>query len=44
MFQDFTSRTCPDDGAPRLASLRAVMAAEGLAGYLVPRADAYQGE
>ena len=44
MFQDFTSRTCPDDGAPRLAALRAAIAAEGLAGYLVPRADAYQGE
>ena len=29
---------------PFSAALRAVMAADGLAGYIVPRADAHQGE
>ncbi|TCP62408.1 Xaa-Pro aminopeptidase [Rhodovulum bhavnagarense] len=44
MFQGFDSPTRPEDGQPRLAALRAVMAREGLAGFLVPRADAHQGE
>ncbi|BDW85936.1 aminopeptidase P family protein [Roseicyclus marinus] len=44
MFQDFEVRTRPGDGIPRLAALRAGMAAAGLDGFLVPRADRFQGE
>ena len=44
MLQSFTATTTPDQGPPRLAALRAAMAAEGIAGFLVPRADAWQGE
>ena len=44
MFQSFTETARPEQGAPRLAALREVLRAEGLAGALVPRADAHQGE
>ncbi|SIO22752.1 Xaa-Pro aminopeptidase [Rhodovulum sp. ES.010] len=44
MFQSFESTTRPQDGPPRLAALRAEMEKAGLAGFLVPRADAHQGE
>ncbi len=44
MFQSFASTTSPEQGPPRLAALRAEMARENLAGFLVPRADAHQGE
>lgn len=44
MFQSFTSSSRPDQGPPRLAALRAAMQAEGLDGFLVPRADVHQGE
>ncbi len=44
MFQGFTATTNPGDGAPRLAMLRENLAREGLTGFLVPRADAHQGE
>ncbi|MEM9551882.1 MAG: aminopeptidase P family protein [Pseudomonadota bacterium] len=44
MFQDFKVTARPDQGPPRLAALRSHMAAQGLAGFLVPRADAHQGE
>lgn len=44
MFQSFAAATRPDQGPPRLAALRAEMAREGLDGFLVPRADAHQGE
>ncbi|WP_126979104.1 aminopeptidase P family protein [Frigidibacter oleivorans] len=44
MFQTFTAATSPETGAPRLAALRAHLAAQGLDGFLVPRADAWQGE
>ncbi|MBK1636283.1 aminopeptidase P family protein [Rhodovulum adriaticum] len=44
MFQSFASPTRPQDGPPRLAALREAMAQAGLAGFLVPRADAHQGE
>ena len=44
MFQTFDSPASPAQGAPRLAALRNALKAEGLAGYLVPRADAHQGE
>lgn len=44
MFQDFDAPTRPDAGPPRLAALRAALADAGLTGFLVPRADAHQGE
>ena len=44
MFQTFDSPTRPADGPPRLEALRREIAAEGLDGFLVPRADAHQGE
>ncbi|SLN25927.1 Xaa-Pro dipeptidase [Pseudoruegeria aquimaris] len=44
MFQTFDAPTRPDQGPPRLARLRAEMAAEGLDGFFVPRADVHQGE
>ncbi|WP_417726154.1 aminopeptidase P family protein [Roseovarius sp.] len=44
MFQSFTEAARPDQGPPRLAALRRAMAGAGLAGWLVPRADAHQGE
>jgi Xaa-Pro aminopeptidase len=44
MFQTFDSVASPAQGPARLAALRAVLQAEGLAGFIVPRADAHQGE
>ena len=44
MFQTFDATTSPETGGPRLQALRAVMKAEGLDGFIVPRADAHQGE
>jgi Xaa-Pro aminopeptidase len=44
MFQSFDSTAAPDQGPPRLAALRAALAQMGLAGFIVPRADAHQGE
>ncbi|MGC9370743.1 MAG: aminopeptidase P family protein [Paracoccaceae bacterium] len=44
MFQSFEATARPDQGPPRLARLRAEMAEAGLDGFLVPRADAHQGE
>jgi Xaa-Pro aminopeptidase len=44
MFQNFSSAADPSKGPARLAALRAALAAQGLAGFLVPRADAHQGE
>ena len=44
MFQSFTDTASPEQGPPRLALLRQVLAAGGLAGFMVPRADAHQGE
>ncbi len=44
MFQTFTVTARPDQGPPRLSALRAAMARAGLDGFLVPRADAHQGE
>jgi len=43
-FQTFEASTRPEDGPPRLARLRGQMAAAGLDAFLVPRADAHQGE
>jgi Xaa-Pro aminopeptidase len=44
MFQSFDTQACAAQGAARLAALRGALAAEGLAGFLVPRADVHQGE
>ena len=44
MFQDFRRRTTPETGAARLAALRTAMAEAGVDAFLVPRADAHQGE
>jgi Xaa-Pro aminopeptidase len=43
-LQDFTAATRPEQGPPRLAALRAALAGAGLDGFIVPRADAHQGE
>ncbi|MCC5988123.1 MAG: aminopeptidase P family protein [Pararhodobacter sp.] len=43
-LQSFTATTNPEQGPPRLARLRAELARRGLSGFLVPRADAHQGE
>ena len=44
MYQSFAMTTSPATGASRLAALRAELSARGLDGFLVPRADAHQGE
>ncbi|NDR56552.1 aminopeptidase P family protein [Aliiruegeria sabulilitoris] len=44
MYQSFEVSTRPEDGPPRLAALRAQIEATDLDGFLVPRADAHQGE
>lgn len=44
MFQTFEVTARPEQGPPRLAMLRAEMEKAGLDGFLVPRADAHQGE
>jgi Xaa-Pro aminopeptidase len=44
MFQSFVASASPEQGPPRLSALRAAIAKAGLTGFLVPRADAHQGE
>ena len=44
MFQSFESTAEPQFGAERVAKLRAKMAELGIDGFLLPRADEYQGE
>ena len=44
LFQSFKASTKPSDGPTRLADLRKVLATEELDGFLIPRADAHQGE
>jgi Xaa-Pro aminopeptidase len=44
MFQSFESQASPDQGPPRLADLRVRLAAMGLDGFIIPRADVHQGE
>jgi Xaa-Pro aminopeptidase len=44
MFQTFDVTARPEQGPPRLAKLRAQMTEAKLDGFLVPRADAHQGE
>ncbi len=44
MFQSFEVTARPEQGPPRLLALRAEMKARGVEGFIVPRADAHQGE
>lgn len=44
MFQNFEQSASPEQGPERLLSLREVMAAAKVDAFLVPRADAHQGE
>ena len=44
MFQTFRATTRPEDGVGRLERLRCHLSGQGLDGFLVPRADAHQGE
>ena len=44
MYQAFNAVSSPETGLARLAALRDVLAADGLAGFIIPRADAHQGE
>jgi len=44
MFQSFDVTARPEQGPPRLSALRARLEAAALDGFVVPRADAHQGE
>ena len=44
MFQSFEDKSQKEKGPERLLALRNEMATEGLDGFLVPRADRFQGE
>ncbi|MCY4333119.1 MAG: aminopeptidase P family protein [Litoreibacter sp.] len=44
MFQTYEATTSPDQGPARLEALRKAYKTQGFDGFLVPRADAYQGE
>ncbi|WP_187428731.1 hypothetical protein ROLI_011620 [Roseobacter fucihabitans] len=44
MYQSFDVTARPEQGPPRLAMLRVEMSQDGLDGFLIPRADAHQGE
>ncbi|MTH64401.1 aminopeptidase P family protein [Paracoccus shanxieyensis] len=44
MFQSYESHSDPARHVPRLQALRAALSARRLDGFLVPRADAHQGE
>ena len=44
MYQSFTETARPEQGPPRLAALRHALQEARLSGFLVPRADAHQGE
>lgn len=44
MYQTFEVTARPQQGPPRLLALRSEIRSEGLDGFLVPRADAHQGE
>ena len=44
MFQSFENRADPSQGKTRLIELRNRMTKENVVGFLVPRADAHQGE
>lgn len=44
MFQSFDVTSHPDQAAPRVTALRVAMADAGLDAFIIPRADAHQGE
>ena len=44
MFQSFDTTSTPEHGPARLANLRAQMQSEAFDGFIIPRADAHQGE
>lgn len=44
MFQSFDVLSAPENGSPRLATLREALKACGLTGFIVPRADEFQNE
>ncbi|TDK38847.1 aminopeptidase P family protein [Rhizobium deserti] len=44
MFQSFETKSAPQSGRERVQALRAKLDALGVDGFLVPRADEYQGE
>ncbi|MCL6285397.1 aminopeptidase P family protein [Ruegeria sp. 2012CJ41-6] len=44
MFQNFEVTARPEQGPPRLADLRGELDSADLDGFLIPRADAHQGE
>lgn len=44
MFQSFETTSTPEHGPARLAKLRKQLQVEGLDGFVIPRADAHQGE
>lgn len=44
MYQSFNATANPAQGPARLAQLRSALASEGMAGFIIPRADAHQGE
>ncbi|KEJ89369.1 aminopeptidase P family protein [Sulfitobacter donghicola] len=44
MYQTFEVTARPEQGPPRLEALRALFSAEQLNGFIIPRADAHQGE
>ncbi|MGB3281079.1 MAG: aminopeptidase P family protein [Pseudorhodobacter sp.] len=44
MHQTFNATASPLQGPARLAQLRSALAGQGLAGFIIPRADAHQGE
>ena len=43
-FQSFDETADPSQGAPRLSALRSALKAQGLDGFLIPRADEHQNE
>jgi Xaa-Pro aminopeptidase len=43
-FQTFSETTSPTQGPPRLAALREELKRQGIDGFVLPRADEYQGE
>lgn len=44
MFQSFETTASPQNGAPRVKALREHLATLGVDGFLIPRADEFQGE
>ncbi len=44
MLQSFTATSTPGNGPARLEKLRDALRKDGFSGFLVPRADAHQGE